>query len=103
MARTASPYVGVGGGHDDAAGIGPVVVQAFPDAGRALGDISLGGALGMHLEVPVGAVTPDLGAVRPEVGQPGQELPGRRGGRLVQLDRGHGGSWIGSLLASTVS
>src|SRR4029077_5940678 len=36
VAGPASPDVRVGRGHDDTIGIGPVVVQAFPDASRAL-------------------------------------------------------------------
>lgn len=32
----------------------------------------------------------DLRAARPEVGEPGEELLGRRGGRLVKMDRVHG-------------
>jgi hypothetical protein len=32
VARCSSPHVGVGRREDDAVGIGPVVVQAFPDA-----------------------------------------------------------------------
>jgi hypothetical protein len=39
----------------------------------------------MHLEVLVGAVAEELRAARPEVGQPGDELLGRRGGRLVEM------------------
>src|SRR5438034_385346 len=45
VARVASPRVGVGGRHDHAIGIGPVVVQALPDAARALRDVGLSGAL----------------------------------------------------------
>src|SRR4029453_14121152 len=41
MARGTSPYVGVGGRHHDAIGIGPVVMQALPDAARALRDIGV--------------------------------------------------------------
>ena len=43
----------------------------------------------MHLEVPVGAVAKELRAPGPEVGEPGDVLLGRRGGCLVQVDRGH--------------
>ena len=42
----------------------------------------------MHLEVLVGAVAEELRATRPEIGEAGDELLGRRGGRLVQIDRG---------------
>src|ERR1700722_19294211 len=87
----ASPQVGVGGGHRDAAGGGPVVVQPVPYAVRAFGDVGRTGALVVHLEIAVGAVGEDLRATRPEVGEPGEELLGRRGGRLVKMDRGHGG------------
>src|SRR6478752_524774 len=44
----------------------------------------------MHLEVAVGAVAEEFCAARPEVGEPGDELRGRRGGLLVEVDRGHG-------------
>src|SRR5437867_11701758 len=64
-------------------------VQAFPGAAGALGDVGLFGALVMHLEVLVGAVAKELRAARPEVGEPGDELLGRRRGRLVEVDRGH--------------
>src|SRR6476620_573685 len=43
----------------------------------------------MDLEVAVGALAEDLLATRPEVGQPGHELLGRRGRRLVEVDGGH--------------
>jgi hypothetical protein len=69
-------------------GIGPVVVQAFPDAARAFRDVGLRGATVMHLEVLVGAVAKKLRAARPEVGEPGDVLLGRRGSCLVQVDRG---------------
>src|SRR2546427_528612 len=64
-------------------------VQAFPDAARAFRDVGLRGATVMHLEVLVGAVAKKLRAARPEVGEPGDVLLGRRGGCLVQVDRGH--------------
>ncbi len=89
MTRRASPHVGVGRFHDDVAGIGPVVVQAFPDAARALGDVGLGSATAMHLEIIVGAVTKERGAARPEVGEPGNELFWRRSHRLMEVNRGH--------------
>jgi len=89
VARCASPRVGIGCRKDDAVGIGPVIMQAFPDAARAFRDVGLGGAAVMHLEVFVGAVAKELRAARPEVGEPGDVLLGRRGGCLVQMDRGH--------------
>jgi hypothetical protein len=74
-------------------------VQAFPDAAGALRDVGLIGALVMHLEVLVGAVAKELLAARPEVGQPGDYLLGRRGRVLVEVDRGHAcsllGGWVG--------
>src|SRR4029077_16109838 len=89
VAGGASPRVGVGRRKDNMVGIGPVVVQAFPDAARAFRDVGLRGATVMHLEVLVGAVAKKLRAARPEVGEPGYVLLGRRGGCLVQVDRGH--------------
>src|ERR1700722_6145174 len=44
----------------------------------------------MHLEVIGGAVSKELGAARPEVGQAGEELLGGRSGCLVKVDRDHG-------------
>jgi hypothetical protein len=38
VAGRASPHVGVGCCQNDAVGIGPIVVQAFPDTARAFGD-----------------------------------------------------------------
>jgi len=70
-------------------------VQAFPGAAGALGDVGLFGALVMHLEVLVGAAAKEFRAARPEVGEPGDELLGRRGGRLVEADRGHACSLLG--------
>ena len=56
VARQSSPHVGVGRGENDAVGIGPVVVQTFPDSARALGDISVRTVLVMNLEVFISAV-----------------------------------------------
>jgi hypothetical protein len=70
-------------------------VQAFPDAAGSLGDVRLFEALVMHLEVLVGAVAKELRAARPEVGEPGDELLGRRSGRLVEVDRRHACSLLG--------
>src|SRR4029079_8210658 len=89
VAGRASPQVGVGSGEDDGVGIGPVVVQAFPDAARAFRDVGLRGATVMDLEVIVGAVAKKLRAAGPEVGEPGDVLLRRRGSCLVQVDRGH--------------
>src|SRR5712672_2469137 len=47
------------------------------------------GATVLHLEVLIGAVAEKLRAARPKVGEPGDVLLGRRGGCLVQADRGH--------------
>src|SRR5258707_5092629 len=66
-------------------------MQAFPDAARALGDVGHMRALVMHFKVPVGAVGKELRAARPEVGEPGDELLRRQGGRLMEVDAGH--SW----------
>ena len=52
VAGSPTPHVGVGGRQHHAVGIGPVVVQALPDPGGALGDISMIGALVMHLRYP---------------------------------------------------
>jgi hypothetical protein len=84
-----SPRIGVGGRQDHTVGVGPVVVQAFPNAPRAFGDVGLVGALAMHLEVVVGAIREQLRAARSEVGEPGDELFRPCGGRLVEMDGGH--------------
>ena len=80
VTRVASPGVGVGHRQHDPVGIGPVVVQALPDAAGALGDVGLVLALAVHLEVAVCALAEELLATRTEVGQRGDELLGRRGG-----------------------
>ena len=69
-------------------------MQAFPDAARAFRDVGLRGAFVMHLEVRVGAVAKEPRASRPEVGEPGDVLLGRRGGCLVEVDRGHACSFL---------
>jgi hypothetical protein len=46
----------------------------------------------VHLEVSVGTVAEELRAARPEVGEPGEELLGRRGRGLVEVDRGRASS-----------
>src|ERR1051326_1097326 len=43
----------------------------------------------MHLQILVGAVAEEFGAARPEVGESGDILLGRQGGRLVEVERGH--------------
>src|SRR5580704_10578104 len=55
VARRSSPGVGIGRREDHAVRIGPVVVEAFPNAARALCNISLRWAAMMHLEILVGA------------------------------------------------
>src|SRR5262245_25112786 len=69
VARGPSPDVRIGGGHDDPVGIGPVVVQALPDAARALGDVGLLGTLAMHLQIFIRASAKELRAARSEVGE----------------------------------
>src|SRR5262249_55542505 len=49
VARATAPHVGVGGLHDHAVAIGPVIVQSLPYAARALGHIGFRGATVMHL------------------------------------------------------
>src|SRR5258705_7988953 len=71
---------------DDAVGIRPVVLQMFPDAARAFGDVSLRPAVVMHLEVLISAVAKKFRAARPKVGEPGDELLGRQRGSLVEVD-----------------
>jgi len=71
-------------------GIGPVVVQAFPDAARAFRDVGLRGGHGLCTLRYSSALLPkSFEAARPKVGEPGDVLLGRRGGCLVQVDRGH--------------
>jgi hypothetical protein len=65
-------------------------MQAFPDTARTFCDVGVVRTLAMHFEVIVRAVGEQLRAARPEVGEPGDKLLGRRGGRLVEVDRGHG-------------
>src|SRR5690242_5842525 len=60
VSRCASPRIGVGRTEDDVIGIGPVVVQAFPDAARAFRDIGVRRTAAMDLHVLVGAVAKEL-------------------------------------------
>jgi hypothetical protein len=73
----------------NATGIGPVVLQAFPDAGRAFRDVGLRGAFVMHLKVSVGAVAEKFRTARPEIGEAGHVLFGRRIGCPMEMDGGH--------------
>src|SRR5687767_9874088 len=82
--------IGVDGLHDDPVGVGPVVAQALPGAPPTLGDLRVTWALVVDLELIVGAVFEDLRPARAEVGERCDELRGRRFGRLVEVDRGHG-------------
>src|SRR5215472_23433 len=50
VAGRASPHIGVSCCKDDAARVGPVVIQTFPDAHRAFGDVGLRRADMMHLQ-----------------------------------------------------
>jgi hypothetical protein len=79
--------VGVDGREHDAVRVGPVVVEALPDALGPFLDVGLGLASRKDLEVVVGAVAEDLRSARAEVGQPSDELLGRCGGRLLELQR----------------
>ena len=89
VAGSAAKHIRVRRLDPDDVGIGPVVVQPLPGAAPALGDVGVVGALAMHLEGSIGAVSEDLRAARSEVGESGDELFGGRGGRLVEMDRGH--------------
>jgi len=84
-----SPHVGVGCLHYDTVGVGPVVVQAFPDTARALCDVGLRGATLMNLEVFIGAVAKELRAIRSEVREAGDKLLGLQNGLVVEVDRRH--------------
>jgi len=63
-------------------------VQAFPDAARAFGYVSLQPAVMVHLEVLVGVVAKELRAAWSEVSEPGNELLGCQRGCLVEMDFG---------------
>src|SRR4029077_9811910 len=84
--------VSLGCRQDYAVGIGPVIVQPFPDAARAFRDVGLGGAFVMYFEVRVSAIAKKLRATWPEVGEAGDVLFGRQGSCLVETDRGH--AWL---------
>ena len=78
--------VEVGRGEHDVGGIGPVVVQAFPNAARAFRDIGLRAAEMMHLQIIVGAVAEEFRAARPEVGESGSVLLGRQRRCLMEVN-----------------
>src|SRR5262249_39691873 len=96
----AAPRVGVGGPRDNAMRIGPVVIQTLPDATGALRDVGVMGALGVDLELTVGAVAEQLRTARPEVGEAGDVLLRRRRGRLLEMDGRHTRQTGGSAGAS---
>jgi TetR/AcrR family transcriptional repressor of nem operon len=89
VTRCASPQVGVGGCENDVVGVGPIVVQALPDAARTLRYVGLGTPLLMNFQVLVGTVAEELRAAGPEVGEAGNVLLGRQAGCLVKMDGGH--------------
>src|SRR5712664_117653 len=89
VARSASPYIGVGRRQDDAVGVRPVVVQAFPDAPRAFCNVGLQGAELMHLEILLGGITKEFGATSPEVCEASYVLLGRQGGCPMEVNRRH--------------
>jgi hypothetical protein len=64
-------------------------MQALPDPARAFRDIGMRAAQVMHLEVRVGAVAKELRATRPEIGESGDVLLGRRCRRPMKVDGGH--------------
>ena len=66
-------------------GIGPVVVQALPDAARAFGYVRLRAAPVIHLKVLVGAIAKELRAARPEVGEARDVLFGCQGSCLMEM------------------
>src|SRR4029450_2206685 len=70
-------------------GIGPVIMQPFPNPTRALSNVGIVRAQLMHVEVLIGAITEELLATRTEVGEPGDELFGRRRGRQFEVNCGH--------------
>ena len=89
VAGCASPRVGIGRCEDYMDRIGPIVVQAFPDATRALRDVGLRGSSAMDFEVLVGTVAKKFRATGPEVGKPSDVLLRRGSSCLVHMDCGH--------------
>jgi len=89
VAGVTSPGVGVGRRKNHVVGIGPVVMQAFPDAARTFRDVGLRSTQAVHFEVLVGAVAEEFRAARTEVGEPRDVLLGRQGGCLVEVNCGH--------------
>src|SRR5690242_5046288 len=103
VAGRATPGVGVSRREDDVVGIGPVVMQPFPDAARAFRHVGVRAAEVMHLEILIGAVAKQLRAARPEVGEPGGVLLGRQSGGSVEVDRGHTRSFLNGSVATSNS
>jgi hypothetical protein len=89
VAGSAAPHVGVGVGDHDAGRVGPVVVQPFPHPAGAFGDVGVGGAAVVHLQVLVLAVGEDGGPGPGRSRSTGQELLRGGGGGLVQVKGGH--------------
>ena len=94
VARITAPEIGVRGLHDHAVTIGPVVVEPFPDAPGAFGDVGVGRAAMVHLEIIVGAVAEELRPTGSEVDECREELLRRRGRGAVKMDRGHPSSLV---------
>jgi hypothetical protein len=85
----AAPGVGVDGLHSDVAGVGPVVVKAFPHTAGAFPDVSVPRALAVHLQVVIGAPAEYLRAARAKVRERGDELLRRGLGGLIEMNGGH--------------
>ena len=86
VTRSTAPYVRVGRRQDDVVGIGPVIVQALPDAARTFRDVGLRSAEVMYLEIPIAAVAKERRATRPEVGKPRDLLSRPQGRCLVEVN-----------------
>ena len=89
-AGSATGAAGAGIGTTDTTGLG---ASGELGAGTGSGtELAHGAGTQTDLEVNVGAVGKQLRAARSEVGEPGDELLRRRGGRLVEVERGHASS-----------
>src|SRR5437868_12613125 len=69
-------------------------MKAFPDPTGAIRDVGITCALVVHLQVAVSAVAEEFRAAGSEVGEPGDELLGRRGAGLFEVDCGHVRSFL---------
>src|SRR5262249_48878183 len=77
VTRRPAPGVGVCRSEHNVIGVGPIIMQALPDAARSFRDVRIRAAEVMHLKVIVRAVAEQLSTAGPEIRESGDVLLGR--------------------------